>query len=111
MDLDLGELRAQAKIWDLTIQQDRTALGTLISEKRRDMKLSRRAVVEQIEKQSGGTISVQYLCDIEHGRRMPRSAWFLAQLAAVLEIPFEEMFRKAGLRSWDWLDSASQEAP
>lgn len=60
--------------------------GRLIARKRRDKEMSQTELAGKIKKEDGGTISPQYLNDIEHGRRSPSSDDILEQLAAVLEI-------------------------
>ena len=70
--------------------------GTYISQMRKQQGISQKVLAEMIQREEGGTISPQYLNDIEHDRRGPPAPDFVAQLAEVLEVPIEVLQYYAG---------------
>jgi transcriptional regulator with XRE-family HTH domain len=63
--------------------------GEVISELRKERGLTQKALASQVKKKDGIAIEIAYINDIEHDRRNPPSPDFVAQLAAVLEVPLE----------------------
>lgn len=61
--------------------------GQVLSEARKQQKLSQKELAEKLKKEDGAPISPQYLNDIEHDRRNPPSEFILEQIAAILKIP------------------------
>ena len=71
--------------------------GDLIAAARKKIGMSQRELAAKILKEDGQAISVQYLNDIEHGRRNPPSSEHLmAQLAKALAIPKDRLMVHAG---------------
>jgi transcriptional regulator with XRE-family HTH domain len=64
---------------------DRTTFGRYIYETRKAMGLSQKQLAEKVEREEGGSISPQYLNDIEHDRRSPSSDHMIQQFARALE--------------------------
>lgn len=62
------------------------SFGVVLSTARKKLALSQRQVAESVIKEDGGTISTQYLNDLEHDRRNPPSEHLLRQLAATLKL-------------------------
>lgn len=65
------------------------SFGEYIAQARKEKKLSQRELAEQILKEDGTPISLQYLNDIERGRRNPPPLYLIRQLAEQLDLPFE----------------------
>ena len=70
--------------------------GEVITQARKDKKLSQREVAAQIKKEDGVAISAQYLNDIEHARRNPPGEYILRQLANMLELEEDYLIFLAG---------------
>ena len=71
--------------------------GDIIAAARKKLGMSQRELAAKIVKEDGQAISVQYLNDIEHGRRNPPSSEHLmAQLAKALAIPKDRLMIHAG---------------
>ena len=70
-------------------------LGSVIREKRKKSGMSQKQLAEKIKKEDEGSISPQYLNDIELERRTP-PAYILDQLAELLELPLDDLYLLAG---------------
>ena len=63
-----------------------TTFGEVIATARKSKGLSLRDLAERVTKDEGGSISAQYLNDIEHGRRNPPPQAMILQLATELDL-------------------------
>jgi transcriptional regulator with XRE-family HTH domain len=70
--------------------------GTYISDRRKKMGLSQKQLSELIVREEGGTISPQYLNDIEHDRRSPSSNHLIQEFARVLNLGTDHLYYHAG---------------
>jgi len=70
--------------------------GTYISEERKKKGLSQKQLAELIEREEGGSISAQYLNDIEHDRRSPSSDHMIQEFARVLKVSANYLYYLAG---------------
>ena len=70
--------------------------GMYISASRKKLGLSQKQLAEEIEREEGGSISPQYLNDIEHDRRSPSSDHMIQQFARVLNIGADYLYYLAG---------------
>lgn len=61
-----------------------TTFGKVIADARKAKSMGLRELAEKIRKDDGEPISVQYLNDIEHGRRNPPTEAMIRQLAKAL---------------------------
>jgi transcriptional regulator with XRE-family HTH domain len=68
----------------------------LQSEQRRARGLSQKQLAERIQREEGGSISPQYLNDIEHDRRSPSSDHMINEFARVLQLSANYLFYLAG---------------
>ena len=73
-----------------------TTFGSYISEQRRARGLSQKQLAERIQREEGGSISPQYLNDIEHNRRSPSSDHMINEFARVLQLSANYLFYLAG---------------
>jgi transcriptional regulator with XRE-family HTH domain len=73
-----------------------TTFGSYISEQRRARGLSQKQLAERIQREEGGSISPQYLNDIEHDRRSPSSDHMINEFARVLQLSANYLFYLAG---------------
>lgn len=71
-------------------------LGSYISNSRKKIGMSQKELAKKIEREEGGSISSQYLNDIEHDRRSPSSDHIIHQLARVLNIGTDYIYYLAG---------------
>ena len=78
--------------------------GEVIAQARKDKKLSQKQMASVIVKEEGGSISAQYLNDIEHDRRNPPSEYIIRQVAKILELDQDYLFYLAGRLPSDMLD-------
>ncbi len=60
--------------------------GTHIADARKKLGLSQKELASRILKEDGTSISLQYLNDIEHGRRNPPPPSYISQLAIQLGV-------------------------
>ncbi len=60
--------------------------GTYLAEARKKLGLSQKELASRILKEDGNPISLQYLNDIEHGRRNPPPPSYISQLATHLGV-------------------------
>jgi transcriptional regulator with XRE-family HTH domain len=71
--------------------------GELISATRKSLAMSQREFAAKIKKEDGQPISMQYLNDIEHGRRNPpTSEHLMEQFAKALHLPKDRLMVTAG---------------
>jgi transcriptional regulator with XRE-family HTH domain len=63
-----------------------TTFGIYVSQQRRALGLSQKQLAEKIRREEGGSISPQYLNDIEHDRRSPSSDHMINEFARVLDL-------------------------
>lgn len=64
-----------------------TTFGKVIADARKARGMGLRELAEKVKKEDGDPISLQYLNDIEHGRRNPPTEPMIRQLAKALAIP------------------------
>src|ERR1700693_1002054 len=67
-----------------------------ISEARKKRGLSQKQLAELIAREEGGSISPQYLNDIEHDRRSPSSDHMIQEFARVLRVSTDYLYYLAG---------------
>lgn len=71
-------------------------LGQTIADARKELKLSQKELAAKINREDeDGSITPQYLNDIEHDRRVPTS-FLIGQIAAVLKIDADYLHFLAG---------------
>lgn len=76
---------------------DGLTFGQAISKARKTLGLSQKELATRVMKEEGGgSISAQYLNDIEHDRRSPTSDHLIRQFATVLEVDEGYLFVLAG---------------
>lgn len=76
---------------------DGVTFGQAISKARKALGLSQKELAARVLKEEGGgSISPQYLNDIEHDRRSPTSDHLIRQFATVLEVDEGYLFVLAG---------------
>lgn len=76
---------------------DGVTFGQAISKARKALGLSQKELAARVMKEEGGgSISPQYLNDIEHDRRSPTSDHLIRQFATVLEVDEGYLFVLAG---------------
>lgn len=76
---------------------DGVTFGQAISNARKALGLSQKELAARVLKEEGGgSISPQYLNDIEHDRRSPTSDHLIRQFATVLEVDEGYLFVLAG---------------
>ena len=73
-----------------------TTFGKLVSKRRQELKMSQVELAGKIRKSDGGSISAQYLNDIEHERRKPPSDELLEQFAEALDVSYDYLSALAG---------------
>lgn len=65
---------------------DDRSFGQIIAEERKKRGWSLKEVASRIMREEGGSISIQYLNDIEHDRRGPSSDHMVRQFAEIFEL-------------------------
>ncbi len=73
-----------------------TTFGSFIIRRRKELELTQKAVAARIKQDDGKPLSVQYLNDIEHGRRGAPPDYLIKQLARVLRIDRDLLYFRAG---------------
>ena len=73
-----------------------SSFGRIIAEARKKKGLSQKDFAYKIKKESGESISPQYLNDIERDRRNPPSEYILTQLASELKLSIDYLHVLAG---------------
>ncbi len=76
--------------------REKKTLGKYIGEIRKQKGLSQKQLAELIEREQGGSISPQYLNDIEHDRRSPSSDHMIKQFADALKVSVNYLYYLAG---------------
>lgn len=71
--------------------------GKIILEARKNKGLKLKDCAPLILKEDGTPISIQYLNDIENGRRKPPSEYLVKQISDLLDIPIEVLYFYAGI--------------
>jgi len=88
-----------------------TTFGQAISRTRKGLGISQKELAAKVQKEDGGgSISPQYLNDIEHDRRNPTSGHLIRQFAGILDIPEDYLFALAGRLPDDLRPQASDPA-
>ncbi|WP_330450053.1 helix-turn-helix transcriptional regulator [Paracoccus marcusii] len=75
---------------------DGVTFGQAISKARKGLGLSQKELAARDEGRGGGSISPQYLNDIEHDRRSPSSGHLIRQFSGILNIPEDYLYALAG---------------
>jgi transcriptional regulator with XRE-family HTH domain len=79
------------------MSSDGMTFGLAISKARKALGLSQKELAARVMKEEGGgSISPQYLNDIEHDRRSPSSGHLIRQFSGILNIPEEYLYALAG---------------
>jgi transcriptional regulator with XRE-family HTH domain len=73
-----------------------TSFGEFIAERRKQLKLTQKQVAAGIKQADGKPISVQYLNDIEHGRRGAPPDYVIAPLAKLLRVQLDVLYFRSG---------------
>lgn len=79
---------------------DGLTLGKKIARARKAKTLSLKELADKVYKEEGGSVSPQYLNDIEHGRRVP-SSFVMRELANQLALNLDELSLLAGQQPKD----------
>lgn len=79
------------------MSSDGMTFGLAISKARKALGLSQKELAARVMKEEGGgSISPQYLNDIEHDRRSPSSGRLIRQFSGILNIPEDYLYALAG---------------
>lgn len=70
--------------------------GKAISDARKAKRWRLKDLAAKVKREDDGTISPQYLNDIEHDRRSPSSDWIVKQFAKVLGLEADWLYYLAG---------------
>jgi transcriptional regulator with XRE-family HTH domain len=70
--------------------------GDFIAQHRKDQGLTQKEIAARIKQDDGKPLSVQYLNDIEHGRRGAPPDYVIKQLARVLRLEPDVVYFRAG---------------
>jgi transcriptional regulator with XRE-family HTH domain len=70
--------------------------GNFIVRRRKELELTQKDVAARIKQDDGNPLSVQYLSDIEHGRRGAPPDYVIKQLARVLRLELDLLYFRAG---------------
>ncbi|MEZ4271052.1 MAG: helix-turn-helix transcriptional regulator [Myxococcota bacterium] len=76
--------------------KDDTTFGKAISDARKAKQWSLKDLAAKVKREDEGTISPQYLNDIEHDRRSPSSDWLVKQFAKALGLDTDWLYYLAG---------------
>lgn len=71
-------------------------LGGQVSQARRRLGLSQKSLAAIVKREDGSSFSPQYLNDIEHDRRSPKSELLVEQLSHILQIDADYLYYLAG---------------
>ncbi|WP_092501236.1 helix-turn-helix domain-containing protein [Meinhardsimonia xiamenensis] len=79
------------------MSSDGMTFGRAIAQARKAAGMSQKELAARVMKEEGGgSISPQYLNDIEHDRRSPSSSHLIRQFSGILNIPEDYLFALAG---------------
>ena len=84
-----------------------STFGRIIVDARKALGMSQKELAQSTHKEGGGSISPQYLNDIEHDRRNPPSEYIIEQFAEHLKLSREHLIAAAGL----WPTDLREEIP
>ena len=84
-----------------------STFGRIIADARKALGMSQKDLAARTHKDGGGSISPQYLNDIEHDRRNPPAEFIIEQLAGHLGLSKEHLIAAAGL----WPTDLREELP
>jgi transcriptional regulator with XRE-family HTH domain len=73
-----------------------TNFGEFIAKRRKKLNLTQKQIAAGIKQDDGKPISVQYLNDIEHGRRGAPPDYVIAQLARLLRLQLDVLYFRSG---------------
>jgi transcriptional regulator with XRE-family HTH domain len=77
------------------------AFGVFIAHRRKNLGLTQKEVAARIRQDDGKSLSVQYLNDIEHGRRGAPPDYVINQLARVLRLELDVVYFRADRIPYD----------
>jgi len=75
--------------------------GEFVMRRRKELGLTQKEVAARITQDDGKVLSVQYLNDIEHGRRGAPPDYFIKQLAKALRTELDVVYFRAGRLPYD----------
>lgn len=78
-----------------------TTFGECITRHRKNLGFTQKEVAARIMQDDGKALSVQYLNDIEHGRRGAPPDYVIKQLARVLRLELDVVYFRAGRIPYD----------
>jgi len=73
-----------------------TSFGEFIAKRRKKLNLTQKQIAAGIKQDDGKPISVQYLNDIEHGRRGAPADYIIVQLAKLLRLELDVLYFRSG---------------
>jgi transcriptional regulator with XRE-family HTH domain len=73
-----------------------TSFGEFIAKHRKKLNLTQKQIATGIKQDDGKPISVQYLNDIEHGRRGAPPDYVIVQLAKLLRLQLDVLYFRSG---------------
>jgi transcriptional regulator with XRE-family HTH domain len=73
-----------------------TSFGEFIAKRRKQLALTQKQIAAAISQDDGKPLSVQYLNDIEHGRRGAPPDYVIAQLAKLLRLQLDVLYFRSG---------------
>ena len=73
-----------------------TSFGESIAKRRKQLNLTQRQVAAGIKQDDGKPLSVQYLNDIDHGRRGAPPDYIIVQLAKLLRLELDVLYFRSG---------------
>ena len=78
-----------------------TTFGEFIMHRRKGLGLTQKEIAARIKQDDGKPLSVQYLNDIEHGRRGAPPDYVIKQLAKLLGVELDVVYFRAGRVPYD----------
>lgn len=89
--------RDSRRLSTVSIKNDMANIfGKVLRNARRSKSLPLSKVVTQIIKEDGTHISIQYLSDLEQGKRVSSQPYFIEQTAEILDIDVDWLYYLAG---------------
>ena len=70
--------------------------GEFIAKRRKKLDMTQKEIAARIKQDDGKPISVQYLNDIEHGRRGAPPDYIIVQLAKLLRLQLDVLYFRSG---------------